>query len=110
VFDIHGRSLVEPGSFAERFERLGQFLVGVLTERHPFDLVAALAWMFGPVAAAAWLMSKRQPRALRGSAALVAGYLAFFCSPMSRAASPSAARITGSSSRGSRPRSCWRPS
>jgi hypothetical protein len=78
VLDIHGRSLVEPGGFAERFERLGAFLVGVLTEREPFDLAAALAWMLGPVAAAAWLMSRRQPRALRGSAALVAGYLAFF--------------------------------
>jgi hypothetical protein len=78
VFDVHGRSLVEPGSFVERFERLGQFLVGVLTERQPFDLLAALGWMLGPVAAAVWLMSTRQPRALRGSAALVAGYLAFF--------------------------------
>lgn len=78
VFDIHGRSLVEPGGLGERFERLGQFLVAVLTERSPFDLAAALAWIVGPVAATAWLIAKRQPRALRSSAALVSGYLAFF--------------------------------
>jgi hypothetical protein len=78
VFDIHGRSLVEPGSFGERFERLGQFLVAVLTERSPLDLAGALAWMIGPVAATAWLIAKRRPHALRSSSALVSGYLAFF--------------------------------